>query len=100
MMRKSLSPPTRAGQAQVARFRRVERPLPVMSRTDEAGDLAGSHGALLPDNGRRIAVFKTIVVGHDGSIHGDRALELARRLAAEHDARLVIAHVTEWIGGK
>lgn len=45
-------------------------------------------------------MFKTIVVGHDGSVHGDRAMALARQLATDLDARLVIVHVTELVGGK
>ena len=45
-------------------------------------------------------MFKTIVVGHDGSIHGDRAMGMARLLASEQGARVVIVHVTELIGGK
>jgi nucleotide-binding universal stress UspA family protein len=45
-------------------------------------------------------VFKTIVVGVDGSPGGDRAFELARGVAAEQSARIVVVHVTELVGGK
>jgi nucleotide-binding universal stress UspA family protein len=45
-------------------------------------------------------MFKTIVVGHDGTEHGERAIALARTIAEENGARLVVVHVTELIGGK
>lgn len=45
-------------------------------------------------------MFKTIVVGDDGSEHGARAMAQARTLAADSGGRLVVVHVTELIGGK
>ncbi len=45
-------------------------------------------------------MFKTIVVGDDGSDYGERATAQARRLAAESGGRLVLVHVTEMVGGK
>jgi nucleotide-binding universal stress UspA family protein len=45
-------------------------------------------------------VFKTIVVGVDGSAGGRPAFDLACALAAEQSARIVVAHVTELVGGK
>lgn len=45
-------------------------------------------------------MFSTIVLATDGSAHSDRALELARSLAIEHGARLVLVHVVELVGGK
>lgn len=45
-------------------------------------------------------MFKTIVVGHDGTEHGYRAVALARTIAEEGGAHLVVVHVTELVGGK
>jgi len=45
-------------------------------------------------------MFKTILVGLDGSADGERALDLAKSLASEAAARLIIVHVTELVGGK
>lgn len=45
-------------------------------------------------------MFKTIVVGHDGTEHGERAMALARTIAEENGAHLVVVHVTELVGGK
>lgn len=45
-------------------------------------------------------MFKTIVVGHDGTDHGNRAMALARTIAEENGAHLVVVHVTELVGGK
>ncbi|HEX2467573.1 MAG TPA: universal stress protein [Solirubrobacterales bacterium] len=45
-------------------------------------------------------MFKTIVVGLDGSDGAKRALHFAVELARRDDARLVIAHVEQDIAGK
>ena len=45
-------------------------------------------------------MFKTIVAATDGSLDGDRAFALAQSIAREAEARLVIVHVTELVGGK
>lgn len=45
-------------------------------------------------------MFKTIVVGDDGSRYGECATAQASSLARENGARLVLVHVTEIIGGK
>lgn len=45
-------------------------------------------------------MFKTIVVALDGSEDGDRALEMARGIASEQGSRMVVVHVTEFVGGK
>lgn len=45
-------------------------------------------------------MFKTIVVGHDGTEHGDRAMALARTITQESGGHLVVVHVTELVGGK
>ena len=45
-------------------------------------------------------MFKTIVVGVDGSEGAQNALSLAVELARRDDARIVIAHVEERIVGK
>ena len=45
-------------------------------------------------------MFKTIVVGNDGSKHGEHAMSEARLLAEENNARLIVVHVTEMIIGK
>ena len=45
-------------------------------------------------------MFKTIVIATDGSSDGERALALARSIAIDTLARLVIVHVTEIVGGK
>lgn len=45
-------------------------------------------------------MFKTIVVGNDGTEHGERAMALAQTLAEENGARLLVVHVTELVGGK
>lgn len=45
-------------------------------------------------------MFKTILVAVDGSPDGDRAFDLARSMTTQEAARLVIVHVTEFVGGK
>lgn len=45
-------------------------------------------------------MFKTIVVAVDGSADSDRAFEFARATATEQKSRLVVVHVTEFVGGK
>ncbi len=45
-------------------------------------------------------MFKTIVIAIDGLDDGDRAFDLARTMASDAGARLVIVHVTELVGGK
>jgi nucleotide-binding universal stress UspA family protein len=45
-------------------------------------------------------MFKTIVIATDGSEDSDRAFALARCMASDTGARLVIVHVTELVGGK
>jgi nucleotide-binding universal stress UspA family protein len=45
-------------------------------------------------------MFKTIVVGQDGTEDGERAMALARTIAEEAGAHLVVVHVTELVGGK
>jgi nucleotide-binding universal stress UspA family protein len=44
-------------------------------------------------------MFDTIVIGHDGSEHAERAFAVARSLA-HTDSRLVVVHVVELVGGK
>ena len=45
-------------------------------------------------------MFKTIVVAVDGSEDSDRAFAFAQATAAEQASRLVVVHVTEFVGGK
>ncbi len=45
-------------------------------------------------------MFKTIVVALDGSDGARAAIPLAAELAGRSDAKLVIAHVEEWVVGK
>ncbi len=47
-----------------------------------------------------MSMFKTIIVGADGSEHGNRALEVASELARANGSRVVVVHVTELVGGK
>lgn len=44
-------------------------------------------------------MFDTIVIGHDGSEHAERALAVAHSLA-HTGSRLVVVHVVELVGGK
>jgi len=46
-----------------------------------------------------VAMFQTIVVGHDGTSNGDPALATARSLA-EEGSRLVVVHIVEVLTGK
>ena len=45
-------------------------------------------------------MFKTIIVGNDGTEHGERAMALAKTIAQENGAHLVVVHITELVGGK
>lgn len=45
-------------------------------------------------------MFKTIVVGTDGSKEADSAFAMAVQLAERDNARLLVVHVQEFIGGK
>lgn len=45
-------------------------------------------------------MFKTIVCAVDGSKDSDRAFELAKSMSAEQGSRIVVVHVTEFVGGK
>jgi nucleotide-binding universal stress UspA family protein len=45
-------------------------------------------------------MFKTIVVGTDGSIEAESAFALATKLAEQDGARLIVVHVQEFLGGK
>jgi nucleotide-binding universal stress UspA family protein len=45
-------------------------------------------------------VFKTIVVGTDGSTEAESAFAMAVQLAERDSARLLVVHVQEFIGGK
>ncbi len=45
-------------------------------------------------------MFKTIVVGTDGSSEAGSALAVAANLAEQDNARLIVIHVQEFIGGK
>lgn len=45
-------------------------------------------------------MFKTIVVGTDGSTEADSAFALATKLAEQNGARLIVVHVQEFLGGK
>lgn len=45
-------------------------------------------------------MFKTIVVGTDGSTEADSAFTLAKKLAQQDGARLIVVHVQEFLGGK
>jgi nucleotide-binding universal stress UspA family protein len=45
-------------------------------------------------------MFKTIIWASDGSDHANRALELARGLADESSARLLVVHVKEITVGR
>jgi nucleotide-binding universal stress UspA family protein len=49
---------------------------------------------------RRSSVFKTIVLGLDGSEHSKRAIPVAVELARQDGSRIVIAHVDERIAAK
>jgi nucleotide-binding universal stress UspA family protein len=45
-------------------------------------------------------VFKTIVVGTDGSTEARTAFTVAAQLAERDSARLLVVHVQEFVGGK
>jgi len=45
-------------------------------------------------------MFGTIVLAVDGSEHAERAVELARKLAAVSGDQVVITHVTEYMVGR
>jgi nucleotide-binding universal stress UspA family protein len=45
-------------------------------------------------------MFKTILVGHDGSDAAGRILPVARELAQRDGAKLVVAHIDEHLVGK
>lgn len=45
-------------------------------------------------------MFKTIVVGHDGSANADSALAVGRSLALRDESRLIVVHVVEMIVGR
>ncbi|HEY8300664.1 MAG TPA: universal stress protein [Jatrophihabitans sp.] len=45
-------------------------------------------------------MFKTIVVGTDGSTEAESAFAMAVQLAERDSARLLVVHVQEFIGGK
>jgi nucleotide-binding universal stress UspA family protein len=45
-------------------------------------------------------VFKTIVLGLDGSEHGDRALSVAEQLAKASGGQIVAVHVRELMAGR
>ena len=45
-------------------------------------------------------MFKTIVVGTDGSTEAEKAFATAVELAERDNARLVVVHVQEFVGGK
>ena len=45
-------------------------------------------------------MFKTILVGHDGSETASRVMSLARELAQRDEAKLVVAHIDERLVGK
>ena len=45
-------------------------------------------------------MFKTIVVGNDGSTEAESAFATAVQLAERDNARLIVVHVQEFIGGK
>jgi nucleotide-binding universal stress UspA family protein len=45
-------------------------------------------------------MFKTIVVGTDGSTEAGSALAAAANLAEQDNARLIVIHVQEFVGGK
>lgn len=47
-----------------------------------------------------MAMFKTIVVGTDGSTEADAAFDLAASMAGSETARLVVVHVVELLSGK
>jgi nucleotide-binding universal stress UspA family protein len=45
-------------------------------------------------------MFKTIVLGLDGSEHGDRALGVAEELAKEDGGEIVVVHVRELVASR
>jgi nucleotide-binding universal stress UspA family protein len=45
-------------------------------------------------------VFKTIVLGLDGSAHSDRALPIARDLAQESGGKIIVVHVREIVAAR
>ncbi len=45
-------------------------------------------------------MYKTIVVGTDGSIEADSAFAFATKLAEQDGARIIVVHVQEFVGGK
>jgi len=45
-------------------------------------------------------MFNTIVLGLDGSEHGDRALPVARDLARESGGKIVVVHVREIVAAR
>jgi len=45
-------------------------------------------------------MFKTIVIGTDGSNEGDAAFAVAASMAQAQSARLVVVHVVELLSGK
>ncbi len=45
-------------------------------------------------------MFKTIVIGTDGSPESAQAFEIGRSMAREAAARVVMVHVVELVGGK
>lgn len=45
-------------------------------------------------------MYKTIVVGTDGSTEADTAFTFATKLAEQDHAKLIVVHVQEFVGGK
>lgn len=45
-------------------------------------------------------MFKTIVLGLDGSAHSDRALPIARDLAKEAGGKIIVVHVREIVAAR
>ena len=45
-------------------------------------------------------MFKTIVLGLDGSAHSDRALPIARDLAQESGGKIIVVHVREIVAAR
>jgi nucleotide-binding universal stress UspA family protein len=46
------------------------------------------------------AVFKTIVLGLDGSAHSDRAIPIARDLAEAAQGKIIVVHVREIVAAR